>query len=127
VSLWATAILGYLHLRQDDDESALAIFSKSCQGFKESSFVIGVIYTLEGMALLALKQNQPEKACQLLAWADSTRLGLNNKRPPIEQNNIALKQAELQSLLDESCKASARVAGKAMNMEEAIAFAFGSN
>ena len=44
-----------------------------------------IVFTVEGLARLALLQDQPAQAVCLVAWADVIRESIDNPRPQIEQ------------------------------------------
>jgi hypothetical protein len=58
------------------------------QHFKRTNEKIGIIFTVEGLARLALMQEQPARAACLVAWADATRETIDNPRPLIEQADV---------------------------------------
>jgi non-specific serine/threonine protein kinase len=124
INLWASLILGHLYLREGNGRRAREILVKSCRDFKTGSTLIGVIYALEGLAMIALNENHLEKAVQLLAWVEAARQRINNPRPPIEEKYLGPKQADLRARLDETRHAAAQAAGAALSTEEAMALAF---
>ena len=123
MSHWFLAHLGYVALRQHDQAQARLIFIEAQQGFKAAGLKIGVAYSLEGLASLAVLQGQPEQAARLFAWADATRETVGDTRPPTEQADVDRDLATIHTQLDEATFTAAQEAGRAMSMDEAIALA----
>jgi hypothetical protein len=123
MSLWAVVLLGYVALRQGDAGRALALFAESQQQFYASGSKDGVAYALEGLASLAVTQGQPERAVRIYAWADATRAAIGDRRPAVEQADIDQDFTIIRSQLDEAAIAAAQDAGRAMMIEQAIAYA----
>jgi hypothetical protein len=115
--------LGYVALRQGDTTRARALFVETQQSFKKTGPKTGVAYALEGLASLAVLQEQPRQAAQLFAWADAYRESVDDARPPVEQADVDRDLATIHAQLDEAAFAAAQEAGRAMSMDEAIALA----
>ena len=122
-SRWLLVRLGYVTMRQGDAERARAIFAESQQIFQKSGEKIGVVYALEGLASMAVMQGQLSRAAHIFAWANTTRQAISIARPPVEQAEVDHDLATVQRQLDETTFAAAQIAGSAMSMDEAIAFA----
>src|SRR5262249_26427248 len=82
---WSYAHLGWAHLKQGDLTSARMQLKEALHRFNHSGWKIGVIYTLERLASLAVREAHPERAAQLLGWAEANREAIDNRRPPVEQ------------------------------------------
>jgi predicted ATPase/class 3 adenylate cyclase len=123
VDLWIFAHLGYVALRQGDTARARSLFIKVQQGFKESKSKIGMIYIVEGLASLAVLQGQPVRAIRLFAWADVMRKTVGDARPANEQADVDRDLAAIRAQLDEATIVAAQAAGRAMTLDEAVAFA----
>jgi hypothetical protein len=98
-------------------------FVKSLRQFQKMEYKIGVDYTLEGLASLAVSQKQAAQAVRLFAWTEATRAAMQNPRPPIEQVDVERDMAAIREMLDEEAYAAACAEGKAMTMGEAITYA----
>jgi predicted ATPase len=122
-SLWAFVRLGYVALRQGDARRARAIFAESQRQFNEASSKIGVVFALEGLASLAAARGQPERAVRLLGWADAMRAAVGERRPPVEQADLDRDLGTVRSQLDEAAFAAAYAEGRAMTIEQAVAYA----
>lgn len=122
-SLWSLARLGYVALRQGDLTRAYTLFMECQRRFKEVGWKIGVVYALEGLASLAVVQDRPERAVCLFAWADAMRQTIGNRRPPVEQADVDRDFAIIRAQLDEAVITAAQAEGRAMTLEQAIAYA----
>ena len=124
---WALVRLGYTLLRQGELAQAREIFLESQRGFKEQGNRLGIIYVLEGLASLAVRQGQLEQTVQLFSWADAIREVTGNSRPPVEQADVDRDLATIHSQLDEAAFAAAQIEGQAMTLEQAMEYAIGLN
>jgi tetratricopeptide (TPR) repeat protein len=122
-SCWILAHLGYLFLREGELAQARKFLVKSLRRFQEMEYKIGVDFTLEGLASLAVSQKQAARAVRLFAWTDATREAMQNPRPPIEQADVARDMAAIRETIDAEAYAAASAEGKSMTMDEAIAYA----
>jgi tetratricopeptide (TPR) repeat protein len=121
--LWGFVRLGYVALRQGDAGRAGALLVEGLQRFKDVGNRIGVVYTLEGLASLAVAQGRPTRAVRIFAWADAMRGAIANARPPVEQADVDHDFASIRTQLDEATIETARAEGRAMTLEYAIAYA----
>jgi tetratricopeptide (TPR) repeat protein len=122
-SCWILAHLGYVFLREGELAQARKFLVKSLQRFQEMEYKIGVDFTLEGLASLAVSQKQAARAVRLFAWTEATREAMQNPRPPIEQADVARDMAAIREMIDAEAYAAASAEGKSMTMDEAIAYA----
>ena len=120
---WISARLGYVALRLRETALAKKLFFECVRRFKEVGSRIGIAFILEGLASMAVGQNQPERAAQLYAWADVTRELFHDSRPSFEQQDVDRDLAIIRSQLDEAAFAAAQAAGRAMSVDEAMAYA----
>ncbi len=125
VGYWTYIFLGYVHLRLGELEKAQQVFSKSLKQFYDVQEHIGIVFTLEGVASLDVKQEKAERAVQLIAFADRVRVELHNPRPFSEQADIDRDIAAIREMIDDETFDTAYAEGKAMTVEEAIAYAVG--
>ena len=120
---WIFSFLGFITLRQGEYAHARKFFLEAQQGFHKTGLKIGVAYTMEGLASLAVAQNQPQRAAKLFAWADMIRELVANARPPVEQADVDRELAMVRSQLDESTFAAAQAEGQSMSLEQAMEYA----
>jgi non-specific serine/threonine protein kinase len=121
---WPRVRMAHTFLRQGDLVKARATFEICLQQFEE---LIGVIYTIEGLATLHLNQGQPERAARLFAWANATREKIANDRPPIEQADVDKEIKTCLTKIGETAFSAAYEEGRKMTTEEAIACALEEN
>jgi tetratricopeptide (TPR) repeat protein len=124
IALWSTVRLGYVYLREGEEECAQDTFAEVQQRFREMGSKIGVVYALEGLASLAVQQHEWERAVRLYAWADATRATIGDQRPPVEQLEVDRDDAAIRAQLSDEAIAFAATAGHTMTMEQAIAYAW---
>ena len=120
---WALTRLAYIALRVNEPVNARQLFELCLKDFTNGENTIGIIYVLEGFASIAVAQNQPAHAAQLFAWANLMREKISNTRPPTEQAEVDRDLAAIYAQLDEDALATAQTAGRAMGVDEAIAYA----
>jgi hypothetical protein len=125
MGLWQLVRLGYVALGQGGMEQARALFVEGLQHFKDVGDRIGVVYTLEGLASLAVAQGCPLQGVRLFAWADTTRRAIANTRPPVDQTNVERDFARVRSQLSETVIEAAREEGQALTLEQAVRYAVG--
>ncbi len=94
------------------------------QRFREMGSKIGVVYALEGLASLAVQQHEWERAVRLYAWADAARATIGDQRPFIEQAEVDRDAAAIRRQLSKDMITAAAAAGRAMTMEQAVAYAW---
>ena len=119
---WLFAHMAYTALRQGDMAEARATFEQSLTGYKAAGSKLDIAFVLEGLASLAVAQSRPELALRLFAWADATREVIDALRPPVEQAEVDRDLATIRAQLDEAAIAAARAEGRAMTLEQAIAY-----
>ena len=120
---WALVVWGYAFLRAGRLEEAKELLSKSYQNFKKINVYTGIIYSLEGLASLAVQHAQAETGARLFAWADAWRREINDPRPPIEQADVDRDIALILGMIDEETYATAYAEGAAMTLEQISAYA----
>ncbi len=124
VALWSTVQLGYVYLREGEEECAQETFAEVQERFRAMGSKIGVVYALEGLASLAVRQNEWERAVRLYAWADASRAAIGDLRPPVEQVEVDGDYAAIHAQLTDEVITTAATAGRAMSMEQAVAYAW---
>ena len=120
---WPRVRMAHTFLRQGNFAQARETFEICLQQFEE---LIGIVYTIEGLATLHLYQGQPERAARLFAWADATREKIGNDRPPIEQMEVNKSVEACLAQMGEAAFADACEEGKKMSVEEAVAYTLAS-
>jgi tetratricopeptide (TPR) repeat protein len=125
--IWTLVHLGYVFLRMGELDQARMIFVRCQQLFKVVyRGISGVVFSIEGLASLALSQGQAPKAARLFGWADATRKSTQDTRPPVEQAKVEDDIATILETIGEEIYAMDYAEGQAMTMDEAIAYAKGN-
>jgi tetratricopeptide (TPR) repeat protein len=124
---WAKVRLGYLSTRRGERSNARRYLREALTAFDQSGVRIGIIFTLEGFATLAVAEGQWEKAALLFSCAAKQREDISDTRPPVEQASIERDLAILHSKLAESEFASLSAQGRVMDLESAVKLALGEN
>jgi tetratricopeptide (TPR) repeat protein len=124
IALWSTVRLGYVYLREGEEECAQDTFAEVQQRFREMGSKIGVVYALEGLASLAVQQHDWERAVRLYAWADGVRAAIGDPRPFVEQAEVDRDYAAIRAHLPDEIILTATVEGQSMTMEQAVAYAW---
>ncbi|HTP08100.1 MAG TPA: tetratricopeptide repeat protein, partial [Anaerolineae bacterium] len=124
IALWSTVRLGYVYLREGEEECAQETFAEVQQRFREMGSKIGVVYALEGLASLAVQQQEWERAVRLYAWADAARAAIGDQRPYIEQIEVDRDYAAIRAQLSDDAISTAAAEGRTMTMEQAVAYAW---
>ncbi len=118
--------MAYPVLRQGDVQQARALFEENIQRTLKAGMVIGLVYTMEGLASLFTYQEEPERALQLFAWADAMRETIGDRRPPVEQVSVERDLAVLRSQLDGLTFERLKEEGGELTQEKAIVIALSS-
>lgn len=120
---WIYVKFGHTALWQGNVASARNFFEQSMQHFKSTNEKIGIIFTAEGLARLALMQEQPAQAACMLAWTDASRELIDNPRPSIEQADMDRDLAKIRAMLPAEAFDAAQARGRAMTMEQGMMYA----
>jgi len=120
---WFRVRLAYVTLRQGEIMQAQSMFKNVLRHFQDTNNMIGLVYTIEGVASLHVGQGQPGRAARLFAWADAMREKIGDHRPPIEQNSIERDLEVIHSHLNNSDFARLSTEGQSMTVDEAVALA----
>jgi hypothetical protein len=115
--------LGYLYSRLGEGQKARLFFNDSLLTFLKLEIDIGVLFTLEGYAALAVAEHQWEKAVQLISYAANQREQLVGARPPVEQASVERDLVTARSQLDDPAFEAVWAEGAALTQDQAIALA----
>ncbi len=120
---WATVKLGYVYLRKGDLSKAAASFAECLANFLSLGVKIGVVFTVEGIASLAVLEHEYQRAMTLYTWANMTRQELGDRRPPDEQRAVGSDIDKIRARLDTFAQAQAHTHGTRLSFEQAIDYA----
>jgi non-specific serine/threonine protein kinase len=117
------ANLGFLTLQQDDYAPALALYKESTALFHEIEERSFILRNLEEMAWLACAQTDDGRAARLFGSAEALRESIGSPLPVaarVEHDRFA---GGLLDRLGEAAFAAAWAEGRAMTLEQAVAYA----
>ena len=95
--------------------------------FTSRNSTIGTVFTVEGMAGLAIAVGKPEQAARLIGWADATRERIRNPRPFLEQANMDQVVAGCLARMGATTFWDAYAEGRKMTKEKAVSYALNEN
>ena len=124
---WANARLGYLYTRLGQAENARLYYREALAPYQKGNTRVGVLFTIEGFASLAVCERQWERAIKLFSWASKLREDSGELRPPVEQASVERDLAVIKSQLSEAEFTKFSAEGRAMTMEQAIACSLTAN
>ncbi len=117
------AFLGRLATDQGAYARASAHFTESLTRFQEQLYSDGIAFTLEGLAALAAAQGHAVHAARLFGAAEAHRELITSPMATCDRilydRNVAIARTQL----DETGFAAAWAEGRAMTLEQAIAYA----
>jgi tetratricopeptide (TPR) repeat protein len=122
-SKWVTADalahLGYASLLSGDLQAAEESLRSSLDLFYEQGERSALVLDLEWLALVYLRQADPDKAARLLGAAGAWRSSNREPLPPVYRPGLEQALAQLQSLPDDAAWRQ----GLALTLEQAVAYA----
>jgi len=121
--LWAHIHMAYPVLRQGDIHQARELFEASIRSTQKAGLLIGLVFSVEGLASLNVNQGQVERATRLFAWADAMREKIGDYRPPVEQVSVDKDLAVIHTKVADAEYAHLLAEGRTMTVEQAIALA----
>ena len=106
----------------------------AARGFYEESLTIqrevgnkrGIAYSLEGLAWVACAEGQAKRAARLFGAAEALREAIGAPLHPVERDVYDRAVAAARAALSEEAFATAWAEGRAMTMEQAVAYALES-
>jgi uncharacterized protein HemY len=115
--------LGHVARFEQDFTSARAYYVESLTHYRDLDAKPGIANLLDAFARLATAQNRMERAARLFGAADALRVSINASVPPLERKDHEEGVVAARDALGEEAFAAAWAAGKAMALEQAIAYA----
>ena len=123
--LWYLAVLGHLSVHHGQTARAREIFFETTQEFLKDENIVGVCYSLEGMAGLFVATDRPEVATRLIGCADTVRKKINDLRPRLEQADVDKIIAACLANMGEVALSDAYDEGQKMSLDGAVEYALG--
>jgi predicted ATPase len=120
---------GLLASHQGDHRAARALLEESLAICRELGIKEGGAKNLEGLAVVAVAQAQPERAARLFGVAEGLREAIGAPLPPAERAEHERSVAAVRTALGEAAFATAWEAGRARSLEEATrtVYSFGGS
>jgi predicted ATPase/class 3 adenylate cyclase len=118
--------LGYITLNEGDADHATALFQESLMRHWEAERKIRIPDGLVGLGGVADLRRQPERAARLLGAAAALLDAMPATLDPADHLDYERIVANVQAQLDETSYATAWAEGRAMTLEQAIAYALES-
>ncbi len=115
--------LGWLALDAGDDARTTRCFEESLALFDNVGDRVGIAAALEGLASAALTQGQAVRAARLYGGAEALHDIIGVEAPFGRRTPHQRHERLLHAMLDDPALAAARVVGRAMTLEQAVAYA----
>ncbi|MEM7114484.1 MAG: tetratricopeptide repeat protein [Chloroflexota bacterium] len=122
---WGNAQLALIYVKTNSLNQAKVLLVKNYQTFFQTGDVVGIVFTFEVIAALAVLQKQLTQAAQLITWSDKMRQDVGDMRPNIEQADIDQYVATIRAALGDEAYLAACSFGQQMTTEEATTLALG--
>jgi hypothetical protein len=121
---WCQLGAGIVALAQGDQAAARSLYTEALNTFREHDDREGSAFALERFATLAAAAGQSETVARLLGAAEALREAIEFPLPPVDRTEYYDRLVgETRIALGEERYAAAWDAGRALSLEEAIAFA----
>ncbi len=115
--------LGDLHCRLGNFESAQAYLLRGLKGYAKRGFHVHIPEALENLGELGAAQDRPYNASVLFGASSIHREAMNTPTPPHEQEQLEQAMTTARSALGEEAFDAAWSEGRAMTLEQAVAYA----
>ena len=116
-------ILGWVAMREGNWERAMARLGESLEVRREIGDQSGSAWCLERLAEVALAQGQAEKAVRLFGAGAALRASIRSVIDPVDQPEYESKIASLRAELGKERFAAVWDEGRALTLEQAVAYA----
>ena len=115
--------LAHIERRLGHYPQALALYAQTIAGWQELGHRAAVAHELECCAYIACAQAEAQRAARLFGAAESLRASANAPMAGMERMEYDQNLAALRALLEAEALEAAWADGRAMTMDEAIAYA----
>jgi predicted ATPase/class 3 adenylate cyclase len=126
-SKWGVGVslgtLGWVAIREGDWNRAVARLGESLEVRQEIGDKGGSAWCIERLAEVAQAQANPEKAVRLLSAAAALRISIGSVIDPVDQPEYQQRRTALRTELGEERFAKLWEEGRALKLEQAIAYA----
>jgi len=115
--------LGWVAINERDWNRAIARLGESLEVRQEIGDKGGSAWCLERLAEVALARGESEKAVRLLSAASALRISIGSVIDPVDQPEYKNRRSALRAELGEERFTVVWEEGRAMSLEQAIAYA----
>jgi predicted ATPase len=115
--------LGNVVRDQGDHNAAHSLYAECLMLYSELKDTWAIACFLEDIASLAVAESKPESALRLVGAGTAVRAAIDAPRSPDEQAHLERMLDPVRQALGEETAASALAEGRAMSLEQAIAYA----
>jgi non-specific serine/threonine protein kinase len=125
--LFLHALGGTGHLARDEGDYARArsLYAESLALRRKGGYWLALAQSLEDFAALASREGHAERAVRLLGAGEAFCETLDARPPVADVKDYERAVAECRTALDEAAYAAAWAEGRAMSLDEALAYALG--
>lgn len=116
---------GNIALRKGDTDLALHLFTEALRTASETDIMSLTLASIEGIAFVAQKTNDPIKASHLLSACETLRRKLELVRIASHQADVEAYLARIRGALKNGAYEAAWEAGSNFTLEQAVAYALG--
>ena len=102
---------------------AVPLYFATILGWQELGHQAALAHDLESLAFIAIAQSQPQRAACLLGSAESVREAADSPMAAVERTEYTEHVAALHAQMDVASFAAAWASGRALTVDQAIAFA----
>jgi non-specific serine/threonine protein kinase len=120
---WTLLKQGRMAQHQGDWPAALACFTESLSFFHECASGRNVAECLEGTAVVAVAQGQPDRAVRLFGAAEAVREAGGWSLPPVYRSDHEEAVAALRAEVGQAAFAAAWAEGRAMLLDQTVTYA----
>ena len=121
-----TSELGHIARHTGDINQAKKIYSETIKGWQDLGNRSAIAHQLECFAFIAIAGEEPQRAIKLFGAAEALREKINSPMTDHERVEYDKEVALLRSLFNESDFSPLWTEGRALTMEQAIAYALGA-
>jgi tetratricopeptide (TPR) repeat protein len=113
---------GRIAVSEDDYNTGRALFDRSLEAFHRNGYKLRAIETVEDLAELALKDNEPGRALRLLSATERLRSDENCRVPPARRSALDATREIAVTMLDPESAENAQIEGQYWSYERVITY-----
>lgn len=120
---FARSELAHLLRRQGHDQEAAQLYHAAIMIWQDLGHLAAVAHQLESLAMIAVAQDHPRRAARLFGAAEALREATRSTMTEVEREEYGRAVGALRTGLDDATFGTAWREGRAMALEQAIAYA----